>query len=607
MEKIPEPVGVPAETEEQFDLKRLLLALYSRAWILAVVTVVVMTADVIYTHSMPTLYKATTQIMIEIPSASASVAKEAQTTSIGQADYFTSQYEIIKSKAVAQRVVKALDLTTLPEFKDGSPETIFQQMITVQPIRNSRLVNISVEYRNPVLAAKMADALAQAYIEQNRESMMFMSQEILKLIPDETQEANAAAGQEKTQTGDQEKKTDIELLPSIVGNPMLQGLKLEKAKINSEIATLSKRYKEKHPKMIAARTRLKTTNDQITEQTKNVLLTVKADLGGSLRANNIRIVDKAEVPRRPSSPDKPKNMLLGLLFSLLMGGGIIYLLEKMDDTVKTQEDIQKHLRLPFFGDFPFVKTISKLPNTIEKFEKIDKDLHASTAIREIRTGLTFAVHKTTSHTITITSAVPKEGKSFFAAYLAYSFAKNGVKTLLIDADLRVPTLHQTFSIPQSPGLGNLLSEGVAPDAAIVPTSLPNLFILPAGATRSDPSELFDTPKMREVIDALSKEFGKIIVDAPPSLLIPDAMVLSKVTDGTLLVIRSGLLQAKALMEIRDKFEVIGSTMMGFVLNAARFGKHKYYDQHYKHYYHNAAAVKHRKSKLLGVKTPPPTA
>lgn len=600
MEKKSEPKTQLIEIESDFDLKKIFYAVSKRAWILVATTALVMMVDIIYTNTRPILYKATTQIMIEIPVSSASAAKETQTTSIGQEDYFTSQYEIIKSKTIAQRVIKELNLATLPEFKKEEPETVFQKMVTVQPIRKSRLVNISIEYREPVLAATMANALAKAYIDQNVENMVFMSREVLKSLPDEAELSAQISGQESPQKTTQQE--NVELLPSIINNSVLQGLRMEKAKINSEIAGLSKRYKEKHPKMIAANTRLKTINEQMLEQTRNVLKSLKAELSGHLRANNIRIVDSAQIPRRPSSPNKSKNMLLGLMLSLALGGGIIYLLEKLDDTLKTQEDVQKHLRLPFFGDFPFLKEMSQFTNSLEKFEYIDKDLHASTAIREIRTSLTFAVEKNASQTITITSSVPQEGKSFFAAYLAFSFAKNGVKTLLMDADLRLPVLHRSFNISQNPGLANLLSESIAPDTAIVSTGLPNLFLLPAGTTHADPTELFGTPKMRELIEILSKEFGKIIIDAPPSLLIPDAMVLSKVSNGTILVIRAGLLPAKTLISIKDKFDIIGSTIMGFVLNATRFGRHKYYDDHYRRYYRGPAGSRKSKKEIIGIKT-----
>lgn len=609
MENAPEQKIAPIEVENEFDLKMFFLVLSKRFWILVVATLVVMTADFFYTKNQPILYDATTSVMIEIPSSSAYTSKEAQAPSIGQTDYFTSQYEVIKSQSVAHRVIVDLNLKSLPEFKDDIPEAVFQGMVTVRPIRNSRLVNITVEYKDPALAAQMANGLADAFIKQNAENMQFMSQEILKALPDDLQKTEKTTAQGAVTEEKQEKKTDALLLPSIVNNTMLQGLKMEKAKINSEIAELSKRYKHKHPKMIAANTKLKVINDQIVEQTKNILLSVKADLGGSLRANNIRVVDTAQAPRLPSKPNKLKNAVLGLMLSLLLGGGIIYILEKLDDTVKTQEDIQRRLRLPFFGDFPFLKEMSNLPDTFEKFNILEKNLNASTSIREIRTGLTFAIQKKTAQIVTITSSVPKEGKSFLATYLAYSFAKNGMKTLLIDGDLRVPVIHRSFNIPSSPGLANLLTEAIPLDTAIAITPLPTLFVLPAGKSQFNPTELFSLPKMRTIIETFSEVFDKIIIDAPPSLLIPDALVLSKVSDGTILVARSGLLHIRTLLNVKEKFEIIGSSMMGFILNGSHFGKHKYYGSHYKRYYHDAATSQTAKNKAaevkISLKAPPP--
>lgn len=580
--------SMPVETE--FDYKKLFYAVIRRFWIVAIITVSVTTAVFIYTLNEVPLYRATTQLLIEAPQTSGVVSKEVRATSTTGTDYYPTQYEIIKSIILMKRVVGALGLASLPEFKGGRPEEVLQKMVVVEPVKKSRLVDVSVDSPKPELAAKIANTLADLYIKQNAETTLFMSKDLLKTLSEES-----APGSVESPSTAADREKIIEMLPSVVSDPTLQGFRTERSKLTAEIADLSKRYKAKHPKMISLNTRLESINEQIRARTTIVVENVKSDLAGKLRANNIMVVFKAEVPQHPMRSKKLLYLLVAVVLSLAFSVGLIHFLETLDKTVKNQEDVQRYLRVPLLGNFPFLKGMAKVgARKISQLDEIDKNMVASSAIREIRTSLTFSVKQKMAKIITFTSTVPKEGKSFIAAYLAHSFAKNGVKTLLIDGDLRLPVAHLFFGVNSVPGLGNILSEKASLNEAIVETDLQNLFILPSGESHADPTELFGSPAMGRVIEGLSQLFDKIIIDAPPALLIPDALVLSKISDAMILVVRSGQIELKSLLAVKEKFDSIDSSIMGFILNGLDIEQDPYYKNHYKNYYHSADASKRRR-------------
>lgn len=583
---LPEPAPVLAPIDEpEFDIKKFLRAVIKRLWILIAIPLPVITGVLIYNATLVPVYRATALLMIELPQTSVLGLKETQLPSAGQrSDYYNTQYEVIKSIELAKRVSGELNLNRAPEFRGATPEIKLPEMITVEPVKNSQLVKVSVDCENPKLAARIVNTLAELYMKQNLEWVLASSKEMLKTISGESQpgETKEPGGQSDTLSSEK----IAEMLPSVAANPALAALKSQKSSVEFEITDLSKRYKAKHPKMILLNSRLESLNAQIKTKTEEILSTLKIGLGEKFRINNVRIVDKALVPQQPLEIKKISNLIIGAVFSILLSLGIIMLLERMDKTVKTKDEIQPYLRIPLLGNFPLLKDLSRLKHgSPQLLEKIEKNMHAATAIRGIRTGLTFSIQQKTARIITLTSAIPKEGKSFIAAYLAFSFAKNGAETLLIDGDLRLPVVNHFFGVNTAPGLGNLLSEEVSVNEAVIKTGLPKLSILPAGKSSSDPAELFGSPKMAQVLRDLSGTFDKIIIDAPPSLLIPDAMVLSKVADATILIVKSGMVELKILKTVKDKFDAIGSSIMGFILNGLDPTNDPYYDHYFRTYTH----------------------
>lgn len=574
--------------DEGIDLKKYLYIIFARRWVLFTVVSIVMAVNIIYNFKQTPIYRATSLVLIERPASSMSLSRprEALIPEIGWGgDYYATQYEILKSGMLAKRVARALDLASLPDFKGEFPENIFKGMIRVEPLKNTRLVKVSVDYKDPVMATKMANSLVSLYIEQNIENILYMSKEILKSFPKDAAEIERHTVYGQLKDISREEATDS--LPSVINNIVLQRLNAEKIEAETELANLSKRYKERHPKIVALNTKLAFITDKTEVEKDRVLTGLKADLAGRLQANNIRVIDYAQVPASPITPRRMKNAVSGFFFSLFLGLGIIFFMEYIDDSVKNQENVEEDLGLPYLGDFPSLKIA--IPDKYERVTEIDKDTGAAEAIRNIRTNIEFSSLKDSLKTIAITSTVPKEGKSFLASYLAYAFARSGVKTLLIDADIRRPTMHKLFDVDQKPGLVDLLVESDSPDNAVRKTPYDNLYVLPSGSKAPNPVELLGSNRISELLKEFSFTFDKIIIDTPPSLTISDALVLSKATNATIIVTKYGQIGKNIFSKVAGRFRAVGSKVLGVVINftdieKSSYYKHRYYHKYYKNYY-----------------------
>jgi len=428
--------------EKPIDFKKYLNTIYRKRWILLSAMSVIMVITFVKAFTETPKYRATTVMLVDAvgPNSAPVITREGIKPSIGSEEYLATQQNLIKSTMMARRVKESM--------KINIPEPILIEMVNVEQVKKSKIVNLSVTYKDPEMAAKLANAYVQAYIEQNVESVLFMSKEVLKALPGEDRkkiENSTVYGQLKELNNEDA----IDALPSIMADGIIQGLKGQKLQLEQEIDNLSKKYKEKHPKMISLRTRLAFAEENIKAQKVKVLAMIKADLAGRLQINNIRVIDAAQPPSKPISPNIPRDILSGLILSIFVGLGAIFFLESLDDSVKNKRDVEEDIGLPYLGEFPLLKYEVLASMKTCKFEDIEKDHEAAEAIRNIRTNVIFSAPEEELKTILFTSTIPQEGKSLLSSYLAYSFAKNGIKTLIIDSDIRKPTVNKIFGIDRS--------------------------------------------------------------------------------------------------------------------------------------------------------------
>jgi exopolysaccharide transport family protein len=315
----------------------------------------------------------------------------------------------------------------------------------------------------------------------------------------------------------------------------------------------------------------------------------EAGVTAGLRSNNFRIINAARVPTVPSEPNIPRNLTFALALGVISGVGLAFLLENMDNTVRTPEQAQAISALPSLGMIPLgSKTNTRgLPGArlaltsskeaVELVTQARPQSQMAESYRALRTSLLLSNLGAPPKVIMVTSARPQEGKTTTSINTAIVLAQKEVRVLLIDADLRRPSVHKTLGMGPRSGLSNVLT-GSATLQQTVTTSpvLPNLFILPAGSPPPNPAELLASSIMRNLIAELREQYDHIVIDTPPTLSVTDAVVLSTSADSTILVIRSGQTTKQALRRARDILMQVNAHVAGVLLNAVDLASPDYY-------------------------------
>ncbi|HEY3294677.1 MAG TPA: polysaccharide biosynthesis tyrosine autokinase [bacterium] len=334
------------------------------------------------------------------------------------------------------------------------------------------------------------------------------------------------------------------------------------------------------------------------------------------KSAGVQIVDSAKPPTVPVRPKKKLNILLGILFGLSIGVGIAFLLEILDDTVKTGDDIER-LSLTLLGTIPLVHTeqiIRRLRKQGKQFT--DADLHrveakmitrfspkspVSEAYRSLRTNIQFADIDKPKRVILMTSTTSKEGKSTTAVNLSVTLAQTGSRVLLVDSDLRRPNIHNFFAFDKTYGLTNVLIGSLSLDDVIKTTEVENLDVITAGDIPPNPAELVASEKMKKFIDDVRAKYDYVILDSPPTIAVTDAAVLATRVDGTLMVVSSGTVNRKEVMRAVSLIKNVRSSIMGVVLNGLDvkkiYGSYYYYFHYYQYYYYYGSESKKHKKKV----------
>jgi succinoglycan biosynthesis transport protein ExoP len=315
----------------------------------------------------------------------------------------------------------------------------------------------------------------------------------------------------------------------------------------------------------------------------------EAGVSAGLKSNNFRIVDVARVPTAPIEPNIFRNLLFALILGLTSGVGLAFLLEGLDNTVRTTEQAQMISGLPPLGMIPMGSrtaregangrrlVIASSKEAVELVAQVRPQSQMAESYRALRTSLLLSNLGAPPKVIMITSALPQEGKTTTSINCAVVLAQKGVRVLLIDADLRRPSIHKTLGMGPRSGLSNVLTGSATLEQTITrSTILPNLSVLPAGTPPPNPAELLASTNMRDVLEELRGQYDHIVVDTPPSLSVTDAVVLSPRADAVVLVIRSGQTTKQALRRSRDLLAQVNAKVSGVLLNAVDLSSPDYY-------------------------------
>ena len=304
----------------------------------------------------------------------------------------------------------------------------------------------------------------------------------------------------------------------------------------------------------------------------------QAGVSAGLKSSNIRVVDAARVPDSPASPNIPRNIELSLLLGTLGGIGLAFVLEALDTTVRTPEQVEIVSALPSLGIIPLSLSLNgakpfltgrSAATGMELITYKRPQSQIAESFRSLRTSILLSGSvDSRPKVLLITSALPQEGKSSTSVNLAIVLAQKGSRVLLVDGDMRRPTLHKVLGVSRDIGLSSILDNKPSPeDAILAAPDFPNLFILPAGLSPSNPVEMLDSDRLRELIKLWRNQYDFVIVDSPPALSVTDAVVLSPEVDAVIMVVRSGRTTKDAVRRARDTLYQVNARIMGIVVNA----------------------------------------
>src|SRR5258706_7153506 len=315
----------------------------------------------------------------------------------------------------------------------------------------------------------------------------------------------------------------------------------------------------------------------------------QAGVSAGLKSNNFRIVDVARVPTGPIEPNIPRNLAFAFMLGLTSGVGLAFMLEGLDNTVRTTEQAQMISGLSPLGMIPLGSrtgreganskrlVIATSKEAVELVTQVRPQSQMAESYRALRTSLLLSNLGAPPKVIMITSALPQEGKTTTSINCAVVLAQKGIRVLLIDADLRRPSIHKTLGMGPRSGLSNVLTGSATLQQTITRSPvLPNLFVLPAGTPPPNPAELLASTNMRDVLEELRGQYDHIVVDTPPTLSVTDAVVLSPRADAIVLVIRSGQTTKQALRRSRDVLLQVNAKVSGVLLNAVDLSSPDYY-------------------------------
>lgn len=284
--------------------------------------------------------------------------------------------------------------------------------------------------------------------------------------------------------------------------------------------------------------------------------------------SNISVVDPAIEPDRPVKPRKGKNLLLGLLVGCMLGVGLAFFQEYLDDTIKDVDAAKRELKWPLLAVIPCIEDAQER----EKERRISLVAHmepksqVAEAFRAIRTGIHFSSLSKRKQVLLVTSTFPGEGKSTVSANMACIFAQTGSPVIIIDCDLRRSTLHEKFGLSKVPGLTNLLAGDAPLEQVVCHTPIPNLDFIGAGATPPNPAELLGSREMADLVARLRTTYEIILIDAPPVLAVTDAPLLTAVADVAMVVIEAGRVPVKAARQMRETLAGVNAPVVGMIIN-----------------------------------------
>jgi capsular exopolysaccharide synthesis family protein len=614
------------ESPERLDLKAFWHTIVRRKRLIILFVAVMFVLSLLITLLMNPVYRATT--LLEIERKIASVTDSGLVNGDDPRDtrdFYQTQYELIKSRSVAKKVIEKLHLEKtmvstglIQQIKEvlkissnnNKPdlERIFIENITIEPVNTSRLVRISYDAETPEMAAKIVNALAATFIERNQNkyndstklakkhleeqltSVKTQLQKADKYVSDFRIEHNIVIiddGGEDTSTyrlkeltaqlvkaeqkkrsiatplsSEQKKNPPLELKNAILEeNSLREQIKQEKTLTLKTQGNLREfqRYQDSSKA-------LQGTYDNLLQRLKQFNIAVSGN-------SRISIVDAAIAPSKKNSPKLLLNLLFGTLLGFLLGTAYAFLIEYLDDTINSADELERLTKLPNLAIIPNMEAHPKNEMGLLSYHEIHS--YFAEAFRTFRTSIKFLPNSEQSKSIFITSANASEGKSTTASNLACIYAQSGRSVLLIDADLRNPSVHKIFQEEQDNGLSELLSGDAEPKDVIKTTEVADLYLITAGKFNHDPVGLISNLRMEKMLKLTSSKYDHVIIDGAPVLGLADALILSNLTSATIFVTQSGRTDKKTILSSINRLRQAQGNIIGTLMTKVDMDKSEY--------------------------------
>jgi len=320
----------------------------------------------------------------------------------------------------------------------------------------------------------------------------------------------------------------------------------------------------------------------------------EAGVSAGLKSSNIHVVERADVPKHPSTPVHNRNLALGLLLGLMLGVGLAFGIDYFDNTVKTPDELEQFVAVPALGVIPTINEInvssrksliSSIANGKEQsiVPYVSPRAAVWEAYRSLRTSILLSHSGKPPRTLLVTSALPGEGKTTTAINTAIVLAQTGARTLLIDLDMRKPEVGRKFGLNGKQGMSIFLSGNSDLSSQIIETSYDNLYVIPAGPQPPNPAELVGSERWSKALGLLSEYFQYVVIDSPPVLSVADPVILSTKVDGVIIVVHAGKTAREAVRKARTTLAGVGATVLGAMINNVDLDN-GHYSYYYKYYY-----------------------
>lgn len=685
-------------------IKDYLRILNRRRWLVLSLTAIILTLGTIRTLMMTPLYTAT--VRLQIDRSVAKIVEGGNVTPVEGADndFLRTQYELLRSRNLAERVATSADLASDADFFKPTDFSLFGQIkgflaggekkqseadrtqltqwaagilqgkSSVRPVPGSRLVDISYTDPKPARAQKIANAYAEAFItsnldkrfEANAYAKTFLEDQLkqLKARTEDSEKALLAFGEKEKILELNDKNSIVEgnlsaantalssliservkneqlwkqvqetkgfELPQLLSNSVIDGLRAKRNELVTEYKDKLETFKPQYPAMVQIQNRISEIDRQLATELKTVRGALKAayesslnqenetrariealktdaldlqkrsiqyntlkrevetnrglynnllqrfkevDVAGGVGANNVFIVDKAEMPGAPTSPQVTRSILIALLLGLGAGIGAALLMDALDDVIVSIEDVERVASTSTLGVIPKVK------DGQAEVELADPRSALSEAYRSLCTSLQFTTDHGLPRSLAITSGGPGEGKSLTSMAIGYHFARMGLKVLLIDADMRNPSLHKKMRLDNSVGLSNYLTAASTPPEVIQKTDVPNLAIMSSGPLPPNAADLLAGARLASLMTTALDVFDFVVLDGPPVLGLADAVLLSSAAEATIFVVGAGVARKASVSGALKRMEyskspIIGAVLTKFDAKSAGYGGYGY--------------------------------